>query len=78
MRSYSGDSMIIYFSNSTSATIDFAKFKSIGSFMAVWIDLKTGEKHEIGNFKNIKTKTFSIPDGWEDGILLLEANKSTE
>ncbi len=78
MRSSGGDTFIVYFSNSTSATIDFTKFNSIGSFMAVWIDLKTGKKHEIGNFKNIKTKTFSTPEGWEDGILLLEVNKSTE
>jgi len=28
--------------------------------------------------KNIRTRTFSLSVGWEDGILLLEANISTE
>lgn len=73
MRSFNGNTIIVYLSNSTSVTIDLKEFKHTGSFMAIWIDPKTGEKYEIGDFINIESKTFSTPDGWEDALLLLQA-----
>jgi hypothetical protein len=72
MRSFKGNTIIVYFSNSTSAIIDFKEFKNTGSFVAIWIDPKTGEKYEIGDFVNIETKTFSTPDGWKDALLLIQ------
>jgi hypothetical protein len=72
MRSFKGNTIIVYFSNSTSAIIDFKEFKNTESFVAIWIDPKTGEKYEIGDFVNIETKTFSTPDGWKDALLLIQ------
>lgn len=74
MRSQSGDIMIVYFSNSTSATINLEEHNNSESLSAVWIDPKTGEKRDIGTFTDIKTKTFSTPEGWEDGLLIVQLN----
>jgi len=74
MRSSTGDKIIVYFSNESSVTIDLHKIGHSDSVKAVWIDPQTGEKSGIGNFKNIKFKPFSTPDGWKDALLLIRAD----
>jgi hypothetical protein len=73
MRSSDGDKIIVYFSNQTSATINLNMITNSGSAKAVWINPETGDNSEIGSFKNVKAKSFSTPGGWEDALLLIEA-----
>jgi hypothetical protein len=35
---------------------------------------KSGNSTEAGSFINKRTQSFSIPEGWEDAILILESS----
>ena len=38
---------------------------------AVWVDPRSGSQIEIGDYPNSGTQSFSVPDGWEDAVLLI-------
>ncbi len=76
MRSSASDKIIVYISSATSVTIDMSKITPHSLYTVTWVDPQKGVKNEIGNFKNTNTKVFSTPKGWEDALLLIEANTS--
>ncbi len=76
MRSSANDKIIVYFSSAISVTIDMSKITPHSLYTVTWVDPQKGVKNEIGNFNNTNTKAFSIPKGWEDALLLIEANTS--
>lgn len=74
MGSSAGDMIIVYLSTATSVTIDLSKITSQSLSTATWIDPKTGERHRIGSLKDDGIRAFSTPKGWEDALLLIEAD----
>jgi hypothetical protein len=45
--------------------------KLSGKGQAYWIDPRTGASKAIGSFRNVGTRSFTTPSGWEDATLLL-------
>ncbi len=56
--------------SSFSVNLDKITAKKVNVF---WINPKTGERLEVGRFRNKEVKSFSTPDGWEDALLILKA-----
>lgn len=48
------------------------KIISIGLISAVWINPATGDRTVIGKFNNSGIQTFTVPEEWNDALLLLE------
>jgi len=63
-----------YLGNNASVSINMDKITGGTRVIAAWIDPRTGRAVAAGNYPNSGVQTFSIPDGWEDALLILEAS----
>ena len=72
-RSAAGDWMMAYLSSRTTISIELDKIAVGSEVGASWIDPTTGARTRIGRYANHGTQSFTTPAGWEDAVLLLEA-----
>ncbi len=71
MRSKQGDAILIYLSSPAAVSVHMDKITASASVQAAWIDVRTGERTQAGAFPSQGTASFTLPSGWEDGLLLL-------
>ena len=72
MRSTDNSRIIVYLSSAATVSIDLGRITSAAKSSAWWMDPKTGDRREIGDFKNEGSRAFSTPEGWEDALLVFE------
>ncbi len=72
MRSTDSSRIIVYLSSAATVSIDLGKIISPAKSSAWWMDPKTGDRREIGDFKHEGSRAFSTPEGWEDALLVFE------
>ena len=72
-QSSAADWALVYLSGQCSASIRMDRIKISEVAAASWIDPRSGERQRIGTFQYAEVKEFSTPQGWEDALLLLEA-----
>ena len=70
-----GNRILVYLTQPSSVIINFAQLKGTGRSIAFWFNPKTGKKKKINKIVNAATMSFSTPKGWEDAVLLIEAEK---
>jgi hypothetical protein len=63
---------MVYLADKAVFSVDMQKLS--GKAKATWIDPRTGEAVPAGGFPNENQQSFSTPEGWEDALLLLEAD----
>lgn len=71
-RSSDGTWIISYLPGKGRIDINMDKIISIGLISAVWINPATGDRTVIGKFNNSGIQTFTVPEEWNDALLLLE------
>jgi len=69
-----GQWAMVYLASKASFSINMEKIAAGNTVKAFWIDPRTGDSVAIGGFANTGVQTFSTPDEWEDGLLILEAS----
>ena len=72
-RSAVGDWGLVYLGGSATASIRMDEVGAGGTVDASWIDPTNGETTAVRGFTATGTQGFSAPEGWEDALLLLEA-----
>ena len=68
-----GQWALAYLGSKASPSINMSRIGST-KVQAAWIDPRTAEATQIGDFSNTHPRSFSTPDGWEDALLLLKAH----
>ena len=63
---------MVYLGDKASFSVNLDKIKS-RKVNIFWINPETGDKVEVGRFRNKEVKSFTTPDGWEDALLILKA-----
>jgi hypothetical protein len=63
-----------YLADKATFSVDLSKLKG-ATVRVFWINPKTGDSLPIGDEANTGVKSFSTPEGWEDAILMLEAEQ---
>jgi probable HAF family extracellular repeat protein len=77
-RSSEGDFVFAYFATRSSATINMDKITSSSTVNCKWINTTNGSQQTVGSYSNSGTRSFTVPDGWEDGMLVLESDQFTK
>jgi hypothetical protein len=72
-QSLAGDWALVYLSGRHTTSIRMDRVKASERVAACWIDPRSGDRRRIGTFQYADVKEFSTPEGWEDALLLLEA-----
>jgi len=72
-RSAAADWALVYLSGRCTASVRMDRIKTSERMVASWIDPRSGDREVIGTFQYADVKEFSTPQGWEDALLLLEA-----
>ena len=67
------DRMIIYFATNSEAKIDLSKITVSNLLSSYWWNPKDQSKTSSVNIDNKTDITLSPPDGWEDGLLIVES-----
>jgi hypothetical protein len=76
VRSSQEDRILIYVSSPAAVSVHVDKIAASNSVQAVWIDVRTGDRVQAGVVPPSKTASFTLPAGWEDGLLLLAPSRS--
>jgi hypothetical protein len=71
--SAAADWALVYLSGRCTASVRMDRIKTSETVAASWIDPRTGDRQRIGTFQYADVPEFSTPQGWEDALLLLEA-----
>ena len=71
-RHQDGKWVMVYLGDNTSFSVNMNRL-SPARAKACWIDPRTGDSAPIGVFGNSGVRPFSTPAGWEDALLVLEA-----
>jgi lysophospholipase L1-like esterase len=71
-RASDGDWLLAYLTTSAPVSIQMNKLASSGMVDASWINPVTGIRTHIGRYANAGTRSFTMPAGWEDAVLLCE------
>jgi hypothetical protein len=75
MRSGEGDVVLAYLSGPATVSLHMDRVTTGGSARAVWIDPTTGERTVFGEFPTRGERSFTVPEGWKDALLLVEAQQ---
>ncbi|MGW8314541.1 MAG: apiosidase-like domain-containing protein [Bacteroidales bacterium] len=70
MRSDSTDQLLVYLSEPTAVKLDLGKIRSKKS-SGEWINPKTGERRDAGEFENDRVIRIETPEGWEDALFFI-------
>jgi hypothetical protein len=71
-RSAKGDWILAYITNPAPVSVKLSKLTSGKTAQAFWIDPLTGKRDKIGTYSISEAHSFSLPKGWEDGVLLIK------
>ena len=63
---------MVYCATQASFTVNMSKLAG-AEVEAFWVDPRNAESAPIGRFANTGVESFSTPNGWEDALLILEA-----
>jgi hypothetical protein len=72
-QSAAADWALVYLSGRCRSSVRMDRIKTSEAVAASWIDPRNGDRRRIGVFRYADVKEFSTPEGWEDALLLLEA-----
>lgn len=72
-RSAAGDWCLVYFGGPATASVRIDTIGPASRADASWIAPTSGEKTATGSLATGETRQFTTPAGWEDALLLLEA-----
>jgi hypothetical protein len=75
MRSVDGDRILAYLPGPAAVSVDLRKITGAESALATWIDPRTGTRTASGQVPAAGVRRFSAPEGWQDAILLIEAQR---
>jgi len=70
--SAAADWALVYLSGRHTVSVRMDRIKSSERVAATWIDPRTGEREPIGTFGYSEVVDLATPEGWEDGLVLLE------
>jgi CubicO group peptidase (beta-lactamase class C family) len=68
-----GKWVLVYMAAKAEVSIKLDKIGGAGQVNGVWFDPQDGKHEAIGKLSNTGTRSFTTPDGWEDALLILEA-----
>ena len=71
--STAADWALIYLSGQHTASIRMSLIKTSEKIAATWIDPRTGDRARVGVYAYDDAPEFTTPQGWEDALVLLEA-----
>ena len=77
MRSDKTNQVLLYLSEPSEVTLDLKDIFNSQKITGEWIDPKTGKRKKAVNLKNGKSLSVKTPKGWEDALLLIEAQKDS-
>lgn len=69
-----GEWILAYLDRNVTVTINLEKL-SFSKVKASWISPTNGARNAIGSFTETGTKSFVMPSGWEDALLLVEVSE---
>lgn len=72
-RSMAADWALVYLSGPCAVSVRMDRIKASERVRVCWIDPTSAERHPVGAFDYADVKEFSTPEGWQDALLLLEA-----
>ena len=72
-RSAAGRWMLAYLSEPSTVSVRLDALGAGGKLRAHWIDPTSGGRTPAGTFAAAGTQVFTSPEGWEDAVLLVEA-----
>jgi len=72
-QSSAADWALVYLSGRCTASVRMDRVKTSEVVAASWIDPRSADRRRVGAFQYADVKDFSTPEGWEDALLLLEA-----
>ncbi len=75
VKSSDGEACYIYFPDNTSAEITLNLISAGKNARAIWFDPRNGNTQSGSSYKTSQTVAFSPPQGWEDAVLCLTAEK---
>jgi hypothetical protein len=64
---------MIYLGSKASFSVELSKVKGANKVKAFWIDPRDGHEVSIGTFAKTGERAFATPEGWEDSLLILDA-----
>jgi hypothetical protein len=73
MSTAAGDFGLVYLASSAPATLNLRRLTAAVRVRVTWIDPQTGTRTAAGEFAATETVRVSAPQGWADGLLLLES-----
>jgi hypothetical protein len=76
-RSSDGDWLMVYFPTAGGATVDMSTITATQQADAVWVDPRTGDRTDIGQYATTGTQSFTTPGGWPDAVLLVQVPGGT-
>jgi hypothetical protein len=68
-----GKWLMVYLADKTTFSISLEKLAGVKSASALWVDPRMGRQIPMGNFPTSGIQNFTTPEGWEDALLLIEA-----
>jgi hypothetical protein len=72
-RSLASDWALVYLSSPCTTTVRLDRLRASDTIVASWIGPTTEQRTRIGTFRYNEARPFTTPDGWEDALLLLQA-----
>jgi hypothetical protein len=69
-----GKWIMVYLGGKAGFSINMNRISPAGKVNAFWVDPRIGESVSAGSFSNAGVESFSMPDGWEDALLILESS----
>jgi hypothetical protein len=65
--------LMVYLADKATVSVDLGKLAGANAAAAFWIDPRTGAQIPLGRYPVGTTPSFTTPEGWEDALLILEA-----
>jgi hypothetical protein len=72
MRSLDGDRLLVYFSSPSTASIQLERITRARTARARWLDPRTGAPTAIDAIPTTGARSFTVPEGWPDALLVIE------
>jgi CubicO group peptidase (beta-lactamase class C family) len=68
-----GKWVMVYLAAKAEVSIKLDKLTPAGRVSATWVDPRDGRRESLGRLSSSGTHSFATPEGWEDALLILEA-----
>lgn len=74
VKSSVGDEILVYYADNSAAEIHLNQITASDNARGVWFDPGNGNTESAGtDYSTSKSRSFTPPEGWEDAVLILEA-----